>query len=407
MNKILLACACCFIVPFYSLSQSTGFEGVLEYAIVFKYEPGFREKTVIGLKKLGSTDRQIRFFQADSLRIRTYIKQDSIWEESYLDDDKDIYKINFQAGFHAEIIDHHSGSRTMLSNLKEVEDFLENNTEDPNWRDKIKVSEWFNLDYSKLRKLGRRKEMIGGYLCQEYELPLSTPNSKPYYYWITEDLPSNESQQIPYFFNPIFTPKGVVLKCDMKAPSIQNQKTIRKITPGPIDPILPRLRSINFGTLDSVQYADQKLNQHLVGKDIEQAPILPNFSFYSVDSNQLESLYSRQNNGKFILIDFWATWCTPCLREMPQLAAFQAENAAILEVISLNQGDHRADQVRQVITQHNMIWTQGYAGKLLKAFLNPGKSIPHAILLDSNLKVRWRGNPAGSWDKLAEIIRGN
>jgi thiol-disulfide isomerase/thioredoxin len=186
----------------------------------------------------------------------------------------------------------------------------------------------------------------------------------------------------------------------------QTHKILRKITPGPIDPILPRLRSLNFGTLDSVQYADQKLNQQLVGKNIEQAPILPDFSFYTVDSNQLENLYSRQN-GKFILIEFWATWCGPCLRGMPQLAAFQAENAAVLEVISLNEGDHRADHVKQMIAQHNMTWTQGYAGKLLKAFLNPGKSIPHAILLDSNMKVRWRGNPAGNWDKLAEIIRGN
>jgi hypothetical protein len=92
---------------------------------------------------------------------------------------------------------------------------------------------------------------------------------------------------------------------------------------------------------------------------------------------------------------------------MPQLAAFQAENTAVLEVISLNQGDHRADHVKQMIAQHNMTWTQGYAGKVLKAFLNPGKTIPHAILLDSNMKVRWRGNPAGNWDKLAEIIRGN
>ena len=407
MKRFLLILTLYIITLFFCFGQQAGFEGVLEYTIVFKYEQGFREKILMGLKSLGSNDKKLQFFQADSVRFRTYIKQDSIWEEAYLNDEKEIHKINFQAGFHAEVIDHYSGGRTMISNLKALEESLEKNASDPNWRDKIKVSELFNLDYSKLKKLRGSKEIIGGYLSQEYELPFSTPpNSTPYRYWITEELPSDESQQLPYFFNSIFTPKGVILKSEMNAKGIQNHKSIHKITPGPIDPILPRLRSINFGTLDSVQYADQKLNQHLVGKNIELAPTLPDFSFYSVDNNQLESLYSRQN-GKFILIDFWATWCAPCLREMPQLAAFQAENAALLEVISLNQGDHRADHVKQMITQHNMTWTQGYAGKVLRAFLNPGKSIPHAILLDSNMRVRWRGNPAGNWDKLAEIIRGN
>ncbi len=403
LNLILLI----FLFPSALYAQNDNFEGLIEYTIIFKRDPDYLQKTINGFRNAGWTERQIKPFYADSIRIRCYIKQDSIWEEQYLNDESGIDKINYQTGFQAEVLDPYSGKRTVFGKTKEYEDHIDKNTNDPNWREKIKVSEWFKTDYSRLKKLARRKEMIQGYLCQVYELPPSIPDGTPYYYWITEDFTGGEEQQIPYFFNSIFTPKGSIVRHEMNTKYGQTHKILRKITPGPIAPILPRLRSLNFGTLDSVQYADQKLNQHLVGKNIEQAPILPDFSFYTVDSNQLENLYSRQNNGKFILIDFWATWCAPCLREMPQLAAFQAENAALLEVISLNQGDHRADHVKQMITQHNMTWTQGYAGKVQKAFLNPGKSIPHAILLDSNMKVRWRGNPAGNWDKLAEIIRGN
>ena len=401
----------CFFLIYFSLhvlhAQSLVFEGVIEYAVLFKHDPSYLQKTLTGFRNAGWTERQIKPFYADSARIRCYIKQDSIWEEHFFNNETQIDKINYQAGFKAEVLDPYDGSQTVFGKIKEYEDHIDKNTNDPNWREKIKVSEWFKTDYSRLKKLIRRKEMIQGYLCQVYELPPSTPGGTPYYYWITEDFTGGEEQQIPYFFNSIFTPQGAIVKYEMNTKFSQTHKILRKITPGPIDPILPRLRSLNFGTLDSVQYADQKLNQQLVGKNIEQAPILPDFSFYSVESNQLESLYSRQNDGKFILIDFWATWCAPCLREMPKLAAFQAENAAVLEVISLNEGDHRADHVKQIITQHNMTWTQGYAGKVLKAFLNPGKTIPYAVLLDSNLKVRWRGNLAGNWDKLAELVRGN
>ncbi len=402
LNLILLIHL--FLPALYA--QNHTFEGIIEYTIIYKHDPDYLQKTINGFRNAGWTERQIKPFYADSTRIRCYIRQDSIWEEHYLNDEPGIDKINYQAGFQAETIDLYSGNRTIFGKIKEIEDHLDKNTNDPNWRAKIKVGEWFKTDYSRLKKLARRKEMIQGYLCQVYELPPSIPDGTPYYYWITEDLIGGDEQQIPYFFNSIFTPKGSIIKREIKTKYVQTYKTLQKITPGPIDPILPRLRSLNFGTLDSVQYADQKLNQHLKVKNIEQAPILPDFSFYSVDNNQLESLYSRQN-GKFILIDFWATWCAPCLREMPQLAAFQAENAAVLEVISLNEGDHRADHVKQMITQHNMTWTQGYAGKVLKAFLNPGKTIPYAVLLDSNLKVRWRGNPAGNWGKLAELVRGN
>lgn len=388
-------------------AQDHGFEGIIEYTIIFKRDPDYLQKTITGFRNAGWTEQQIKPFYADSARIRCYIKQDSIWEEHYLNNETVLDKINYQAGFQAEIINPYTGERTVLGKIKEIEDDLDKNSNDPNWREKIKVGEWFKTDYSRLKKLARRKEVIQGYLCQVYERPPTTPDGNPYYYWLTEDFTGGEEQQIPYLFNSIFTPKGTIVKLEMDTKFGGTHRILRKATPGPIDPILPRLRKINFGTLDSVQYADQKFNQHLLGKNLEQSPVLPDFSFYSVESNQLDHLYSRQDNGKFILLDFWGTWCAPCLKAMPQLHAFQAEHAAVLDIISLNQGDHRADFVQQTIQKHKMQGYQGYAGRALKAFLNPSKSIPYAILLDSNMKVRWRGNPSDYWEKLAEIVRGN
>jgi thiol-disulfide isomerase/thioredoxin len=269
------------------------------------------------------------------------------------------------------------------------------------------VSEWFKTDYSKMKKLARRREVVNGFLCQMYELPSKIPGENPRYLWIAEEVKVGEQQQIPYFFDPIFSPKGLVVKWEVSSKNMETKMILRKITPGPIAPILPRLRSIDFGTLDSVQYKDEKFNQHLGDKKIEDAPHMPDFSFYPVGSNQLDHLHRRLDSGKFVLIDLWGTWCGPCLRELPRLQAFQAEQAALLEVISLNLGDHRADYVQEIMVNHKMSGTQGYAGNLLKAFLNPGQSIPHAILLDPNMKVLWRGNPAGNWEKLAALVRGN
>ncbi len=45
----------------------------------------------------------------------------------------------------------------------------------------------------------------------------------------------------------------------------------------------------------------------------------PSFSFYDSDG---QTIHSRELRGKVIVLGFWATWCAPCRREMPELVEF-------------------------------------------------------------------------------------
>jgi len=53
-----------------------------------------------------------------------------------------------------------------------------------------------------------------------------------------------------------------------------------------------------------------------------------------------EPLALRDLKGQAVLINFWATWCPPCQREMPTLEAFQqAHQAEEMLVVAINAGE--------------------------------------------------------------------
>jgi thiol-disulfide isomerase/thioredoxin len=66
---------------------------------------------------------------------------------------------------------------------------------------------------------------------------------------------------------------------------------------------------------------------------------------FEVEDVEGRSLRSEDLAGRIVIIDFWATWCAPCLRELPELVEYhrRLEGREDVKLLSFNVTDERAD----------------------------------------------------------------
>ena len=82
--------------------------------------------------------------------------------------------------------------------------------------------------------------------------------------------------------------------------------------------------------------------------------------FTAVDGREVDLEKMR---GKVVLIDFWASWCGPCMAALPRVkAAYEKLQARGFEIIGINLDEDKA-QMQRVLTSANMTWPQSFDGK--------------------------------------------
>ena len=108
--------------------------------------------------------------------------------------------------------------------------------------------------------------------------------------------------------------------------------------------------------------------------------------------------------GKYVLVDFWATWCGPCIMSLDMAEPLHAQFED--KLVSMAVSDEPPAKVEAMgkkkgWKQHIGTDTQGRTKSALKV-----RGIPHAFLADPNGTVIWQGHPAELWMDDAAVLKG-
>ncbi len=104
--------------------------------------------------------------------------------------------------------------------------------------------------------------------------------------------------------------------------------------------------------------------------------------------------------GKVVLIDFWATWCPPCRKLIPELNDFSRKFKDDLVVIGIS--DENEAKVREFLGKTSASYAMAVdtSAKMKNELGVSG--IPHVLVIGTDGVVRWQGFPQDSADMLDE-----
>lgn len=105
--------------------------------------------------------------------------------------------------------------------------------------------------------------------------------------------------------------------------------------------------------------------------------------------------------GKFVLLEFWATWCSACRRAQPRINRIHEQFGE--EIVVIGVSDEPAEKVLTYIDQHNVSYHMAIDPQARMKDQLGVWGIPHVIIIEPGGYVIWEGFPLLEGYELSEV----
>ena len=111
--------------------------------------------------------------------------------------------------------------------------------------------------------------------------------------------------------------------------------------------------------------------------------------------------------GKVVIVDFWATWCTPCIKEIPEYTDFYAKNKSKgVEMVGVIFDSGEPAEVQEFLQKTKVAYTQllGTDDLLEKYKANQGFPTTFVIGKKGQIVKKVLGSPPGKFEGLQKAV---
>ena len=130
-------------------------------------------------------------------------------------------------------------------------------------------------------------------------------------------------------------------------------------------------------------------------------------SFILTDLNGNQSDLIEMHQSKFLIINFWATWCAPCRKEMPLLNNYhltKSEDYPNVIGIAIDELDQVNSFVAELGIDFPILVGQGEAYDLMESLGNSILTLPYTILVNQEGIIVWSKNTEIKTEDLEQIL---
>jgi thiol-disulfide isomerase/thioredoxin len=96
-----------------------------------------------------------------------------------------------------------------------------------------------------------------------------------------------------------------------------------------------------------------------VAAEQNQAPEAPDFTLNDING---KSLTLSSLRGKYVVLDFWGSWCIWCIKGMPKMKEYYAKYADKLEILGVDCND-TVEKWKAAVAKHEIPWLHVYWDK--------------------------------------------